>query len=435
MNIALISPQTTPFGINQKSNLYWSQLQSKSIFKKNWTGITPSLPLLAALTPCNYTLEIIDENIQTINFDIKYDLVGITSMTQQADRAYEIAQKFKTRNIPVVLGGIHTTVLPEEASSHADSIIVGEAEDQWDKLIGDFNNNKLKPLYKSNKNTEMTASPIPRYDLLRNKNYNVIWIQTSRGCPHDCEFCAASKIYGGKYRKKTLKQVIDELLYIKKYFGDIWIGFADDNLLVNKKFARELVNSIRPLNLRWAAQSDISIAEDEELLISLRKSGCAFLFIGLESVDTDNLLNIDKHNWKYSRINNYSQHIKTIQSYGIGVFASFIVGFDSADKTVFSRIANFIIDNNIYEAIISILTPLPGTRLRDKMETAKRILPVPWSNYTLTDVTFTHPLFSKDELEEGQLWIYKQIHSPEIYLNKMDYFKTIYKKLINKGII
>jgi len=435
MKIGLISPKGSVFK-NVIDNNLLKEFSHFGIYKHTYSGFGLSLLIIAALTPSSYEIDLIDENFEKIDFSKKYDLVGITAMTQQATRAYEIADIFLRNKIKVVIGGIHATVMPQEAKEHADSVVIGEVEDVWHRLLSDFRKNKLKPFYKSNKLVDLKGSPTPRYDLLNPQYYNVMWVQATRGCPHDCEFCAASKIYGKKYRYKTVDQVFNEIKLItqniKKVKKAIQISFADDNLFVNRKFSIELINKITPLNIRWFAQTDISIAEDDELLTLLTKSGCICLFIGFETVDEQGLLSIDRHGWKLRQLKNYSKYIHKIQSYGVGVHGAFIVGLDSDDHFIFDKISNFIIENNMYDSQITICTPLPGTRLREKLANGNRLLPTKWENYTIADVNFIHPKLSKEDIEKGLIYMYRKINSKEVFIKKMAYFKEIQKKLLKK---
>ena len=210
MNIALISPKSNFLGHNKELQKLWLKSDYISTYRKEWSGCTASLALIAALTPIKHNTDIYDENIESINFSHEYDLVGISCMTQQATRAYQIANKFRNMGIKVVMGGIHPSTIPEESINYADSIVIGEAENVWKEILNDFEKHQLQDFYKSNTPVNLSDSPVPRYDLLNGKDYLVHWVQTSRGCPHDCVFCAASKIYGYKYRNKPVEHVIEE---------------------------------------------------------------------------------------------------------------------------------------------------------------------------------------------------------------------------------
>ncbi len=430
MNIALISPKSNFLGHNKELQRFWLKSDYISTYRKEWSGCTSALALVAALTPVKHKIDIYDENIESINFSHKYDLVGISCMTQQATRAYQIANEFRNMGIKAVLGGIHPSTMPEEAIKYADSVVVGEAEYVWKEILNDFEKNQLKSIYKSNKPVKLSDSPVPRYDLLYGKDYFVHWVQTSRGCPHDCIFCAASKIYGYNYRNKPVEHVLKEIRKIKEIYPHARISFADDNMFVNRKYSKELVKKIRHLNIRYMAQTDISVAKDDQLLELIKESGCTFLFIGFESLSIDSMKEVDSHHWKAGHLNYYSDYIHKIQSQGIGVMGAFIVGFDNDNESTFDQVINFIKSNCLYNAQASILTPFPGTEIRNRLLSENRILPTSWENYTGCDVNFTHKKLSKKQLEDGLVHIYKSINTKSFYEKKMNYFKEVHKNLL-----
>jgi radical SAM superfamily enzyme YgiQ (UPF0313 family) len=430
MKICLIAPKVN-FSTNiRELDNFWNEYKQNEPEKNIWSGISTALLTIAALTPSEHEVKFIDENYEEIDFANDYMLVGISIMTPNAMRGYQIADNFRKNNVKVILGGVHATLLPEEALQHAESIVIGEAENVWDEILNDVKNNKLKKIYKSTKVVSLLKSPIPRFDLLRSENYKYIWLQTSRGCPHDCEYCTASKIFGKGYRRKSDDQVIMELLTIKNKFQNKQIFFADDNFLAQKQKIRALIEKITDLGIRWNAQCDISVGSDDDLLKSLRKSGCVLLFIGLESISEEGLNKIDKHNWKFKQLKNYSRNIQNIQMQGIGVMGGFMVGLDSDDVSTFDRISNFVIQNNLYHASITIQTPVYGTRLRERLKNENRLLPTDWNNYTGYNVNFIPNKMTKNELENGIVKLYKQIYDKETFKRKMEYFKQIQKKIL-----
>lgn len=433
MKIGLISPKSSFLGKNKILFEFWNQSNYTETYRNEWSGISVALCIIAALTPVEHEVEIIDENIEEIDFTRKYDLVGITCITQQATRAYEIADEWLKKSVKVVIGGIHASIMPKEAKKHADCVVIGEAENIWQIILTDISKNKLKSFYWSAEPVNMLNSPLPRYDLLKNKNYKLNWIQTTRGCPFDCIFCAASKVYGYKFRIKNIEQVISEIEYVKNLFPDSRISFADDNMFVNRKFSKELLKAIIPFNLRYMAQSDISVADDDELLELIKKSGCTFLFIGIESLSDSNLEHIDKNGKKQKYLKVLPDYLSKIQSYGIGVMGAFIIGLEGDDITTFTKIADFVIQNNLYNAQVSVLTPFPGTKVREDFLKNRRILDTKWENYTGYDVNFIHDRISKEQFEIGITNTYKKINSEDFYLQKMMHFKKIHSKLIMNG--
>jgi radical SAM superfamily enzyme YgiQ (UPF0313 family) len=431
MQICLIAPK-----VNFSTNIieldkFWYNPTTKQ-FRNLWSGVSCALLTIAALTPSEYGIDFIDENYEEIDFSKQYDLVGISCMTANALRAYEIADTFRKHGIKIVLGGIHPTLLPEEAKQHADSVAIGEAEYIWKNLLNDFQNNKLQPFYQSHQLVNLEDSPLPRFDLLKSENYFYIWMQTSRGCPHDCEYCASSKIFGKGYRRKNNDQIIKEIQFIIQHYKNKPIFFSDDNFLAQKKEIYSLLEKMTRLNIRWNAQCDISVGGDKKLLKALKKSGCNLLFIGLESVTENGLKFIDKNNWKYKQLKNYETYISSIQNEGIGVMGSFIVGLDSDDSTIFDQIINFIHKNQLYHAYFNILTPTPGTALHHRLQQEKRLLHFNWKDYTGFNVNYIPLNLSISELETGLTTLYKKTYSIERYFETMNHFKQIHKKILQE---
>lgn len=435
MKIGLIYPKGAFLGTDPKLLSFWESARknARGHLWSNfavWSGFSLGLLIIAALTPKNVELKLVDENYDGIDFDERYDFVAISAMTQQAVRAYEIADAFRSKGVKTILGGIHPTVLPEEAKKHADIVVVGEGEEIWPELLKDIEKGAPKPYYRSTKPVDLAKSPTPRYELLKPENYKVVWIQTTRGCPRDCEFCSASNIFGAKYRHKKITQIDNEIVAIK----NIWkknaiFGFADDNMFVNRKYSRELLGVIKKHNIRWFAQTDISVAEDDNLLAMLRDSGCMMLFIGFETVDKNGLRLLDKTHWKYKQYDSYKKNIERIQSYGIGVLGAFILGLDTDNALVFKRTADFIIDNHLYGAQITVLTPLPGTRLRERLSKENRIISNNWADYSLTTVTFNPKNMTPGELQKGLLDVYKEVYSDEVNIERLKHYKRIFTEL------
>ncbi|MDP2731483.1 MAG: cobalamin-dependent protein [Dehalococcoidales bacterium] len=432
MKIALVSPKSPPLSRNVEFQDFLKHSPEMEFYRQYWSGLGSGLLVIGALTPNNVELELIDEGIEEIDFSQGYDLVAITAVTQQANRAYEIARRFREKNIRVVLGGIHATILPDEAKLYADSVVVGEAENLWPKLLDDFRHNRLSPIYASQQEVDLKESPIPRYELLEEKPCKIVWVQATRGCPHDCSFCCASRVYGSKYRHKSIDQVIHEINKIRQIKKHALIGFADDNLLCDKGYSRQLLEKVVGLKIKWIGQSDISVADDNDLLRLVKKSGCVALLIGFESIIEDNLRGLDSSNWKFKHLKNYVEGIRAIQGNGIGIIGTFIVGFDNDDISVFNKLAAFIIDNHLAGAQIAALTPFPHTEVRKNLLTEGRVLNTLWENYTLYDVNIKPKKMSPHELEKGILDTFKKVYSPGAAIEKGSYFKSIFSELHQK---
>jgi len=435
-NLALISPKGSFYHKNALNRDILKDLVGIKNYSIYWSGLSSGLPIIASQTDDDFSIEIIDENIEEIDYNKNYDLVGITAMTHQAIRAYQISSEFRKKGIHTVIGGIHPTFMYDESKKYADTVVIGEAENIWSELLNDFKKNKIKKIYhqKDYPPVNLKNQNIPRYDLLKNKNYNIIWLNSQRGCPYDCEFCSVNNIFGNNIRYKNPDQILKEIEYIKNIFKRIYIGFSDDNFFINKKKSKELLIKLKNLNIRWVGQSDISIGEDLKLLNLASMSGCHALFIGFESLNEMNLKNIYEKGkmLKKEYLKKYEELSYNIQSYGIGIIAAFIVGLDNDTNEVFDNIYNFIDRTNIPGIQIHILTPLPGTRLRTKLLKENRVLPTSWDNYTFWDINYIPKNMNYYQLENGVLNTYKKIYSEDRIIKVTEFFKNILKKNINR---
>ena len=338
------------------------------------------------------------------------DLVGITTHTQTANRAYEIADSYRARGIKVVLGGIHASILPEEASKHADSVVIGEAEGIWPTLIDDFKSNNLKSIYRQDKRPGLVNLPIPRRDLFDKAAYLVPQSMiTTRGCPHDCSFCTVTTFMGHTYRCRPIEEVLRE---IETFDTDKPIFFLDDNITGNPKFAKELFRALIPYKITWAGQCSVSIAKDDELLRLAAASGCIILLIGFESVSPASLASVGR---KAKWAGDYEAVIRKIHSHGIGIHGCFIFGFDEDDNDIFRRTVRFAQKMKLESAQFSFLRPYPGTALYETMDKAGRIQTKDWSKYGDGSV-FEPKSMSQDELDKGQVWAWRKFFSlPSIF--------------------
>lgn len=328
----------------------------------------PSLSLLtiAALTPEGVDLEYV-EIPHIADTDLArlpdYDAVAISSYSAQIGEAYAVADHFRSRGTKVILGGPHVTALPDEASAHADAVVLGEAEPHWPKVVRDLHAGQLDRVYQSptGEMYDLARAPVPRFDLLDPENYNRIPVQASRGCPHNCEFCAGSRNYGPGYRQKSVDQVVGEIESVCEIWHRPFIEFADDNLFVNRRWSLELLQRLQPLGIRWFAETDISVADSPEVLRALRPAGCYQLLIGLESLSRGNLRAIDSTGWKADRLDQYVQAVRAIQDEGVTVNTCFIVGLDNDTPDVFDDIRRFVDLAEPLEIQVTVLTPFPGT--------------------------------------------------------------------------
>ena len=378
-----------------------------------------SLPTIAGATPEDVEIKIVDENVEEINFDEKVDLVGLGAMTRNINRAYEIADEFRERGVTVAIGGIHASMMPDEASKHADSVVIGEAEYLWPELIKDIKDRNLQNFYRFTSYPDITKIHAPRTDLMKSERYVVNQIQTTRGCPFDCEFCTVKAFSGQQFRLKKIDQVLKEIETLKPYYIVKVLGydlklpktlfFSDDNIVGNKSFSKKLFKALIPLNLNeWYCQASINVGRDKEMLALMKEAGCHAMVVGIESVNKDSLAGMDK---KINNVDEYFECIDNIHSAGIRVFGSFILGSDSEDDTIFEKTAKFIQDTNIMYSMINILTPHPGTRLFERLEREGRILHKDWEKYDQESVCFKPKNMSAETLYEGRRWVCQEIYS------------------------
>lgn len=380
----------------------------------------PSLGLLtlAGLTPDTVELEYveIDDIADVDELPGNYDAVAISSFSAQIKEAYTLADRFRADGVIVILGGLHVTARPDEALHHADCIVIGEGEPVWPQLVSDLMRRKLCHVYDARGTPfNLGSSPMPRFELLDIERYNRLTVQTQRGCPFNCEFCAASIRLSPIYRVKPVDRVVAEIRRIKEIWPRPFIEFADDNSFVNRKHAKKLLRALIPENIRWFTESDISLSRDSELLGLLRDSGCEQVLIGLESTTVAGLHGVEQtSNWKAKQLDNYMSAIDKIQSYGISVNGCFVLGLDGTGPESFEQIRDFVMASGLYEVQITILTAFPGTPLYDRLKREGRLLDESaWELCTLFDVNYRPEGMTVSELQEKFVWLAKELYSAE----------------------
>jgi len=366
-----------------------------------------NLPILAAHADDRFDVCILDENVEEIEFGaVSADLAGISLMTSTALRGYEIADGFRSRGIPVVLGGMHVFFMQDEALAHADAIVVGEGEYAWNDLLDDFLAGRLKKIYRAETLHDLKGLPRPRLDLLKPGAYsfpNVV--ETSRGCPNRCNYCAVTEFWGTKFRFRPVEEVIDEIRALPP--GNLL--FIDDNMFGHSSRSKELFRAMIPLRRRWVGQGDLRLARDPELLDLAARSGCKWLFMGFETTSVENLRALGKA--KLNRAPEYGQSVAAIHGAGIKILGSFMFGLDNDGPDVFARTLDFCIENRLECANFYILTPLPGTKLFDDMKKQDRIEHFNWSRYDANHVVIRPAGMSKKELTEGYIRTYRDFYS------------------------
>lgn len=377
---------------------------SQKVIKTIWFAHL-TLTTLAALTPPDIEVKITDENVEPIDFEEDVDLVGITGMVMHAPRAYQIAQRFRQRGIPVVMGGPHASSLPLEAKEHVDAVVIGEAENVWGGLIEDHKNGCLKPFYRADTYCSMERRPAPRLDLLHKNAYMTVnCVQTTRGCPHQCDFCYVTHFFGKTYRCRPVEEVIEEVRRLEGEF----IVFVDDNIAGNRSYAEELFSRLKPLKKKWASQASLTLTRDPELLKLAAESGCVSLFVGIESLSSENLKDVNK---TFNRANQFEEAIRILHDHDIMILAGFIFGLDHDDEGVFERTLQFCERNKIELPSFFILTPLPGTPVFQRIVSEGRLLHQDWANYNGATVVFKPKLMTEETLQRGFNWACKEAYS------------------------
>lgn len=366
-----------------------------------------TLSLIAGMTPPENEVEICEEVYgDTINFDGDYNVIGITIMTQTCLRGYEIANEFRKRGKTVVFGGIHATCLPEEAIQYGDAVVVGEAEGGlWEQVLNDISAKKLKPFYKLDHLPDLQNMPMPRRDLIRchSGRFSVTPIETTRGCPYNCDFCTVSRFFGTKQRHKSIKNILAEVEQCPQKF----LFFLDDNITGDRKFAKELFTGLIPLKKRWVGQASIGLAKDKELLNLASKSGCGALLIGFESMTQSGM---DQYRKSLKSIRQNVAAISRLRDNGILTMASLIFGLDNDTEDVFEAGLNFINSSRTAFFQSCVVTPYPGTPVFERMRSEGRILTDDWSKYDATKVIIRPKNFSSELLLEKSNKIQTEVY-------------------------
>ena len=381
----------------------------------------PSLGLLtlAGLTPERHEatyVEVPDVDAPGIQARLPgpFDVVALSSFTAMIRDAYRLADRYRAAGVKVVLGGLHVTLCPDEAAEHADAIVVGEAEPVWAAVLADLEAGVLKPRYRTALPFELAKAPMPRFDLLDVSRYNRLTVQTTRGCPWNCEFCAASIRLNPKYRTKPVPKVLAELHAIKRIWPAPFIEFADDNTFADRRHGHQLMDALAGEGLRWFTETDIGVADDGLLLRKMERAGCAQILIGLEDPGEGTEGIELRANWKARQRHQYLDAIRRIQDSGITVNGCFVLGLDSHTPESFDRLWDFIQESQLYEVQLTVLTPFPGTPLYARLERAGRLIdPLAWEKRTLFDITYQPARMSVEMLRSGLISLAEKVYSGE----------------------
>lgn len=385
------------------------------IFKTALRYAPLTLTTLAGLVPPELDAEITiqDEGVQPLDLDFPRSLVGITAITGTAQRAYAIADELRAKGHTVVIGGVHATLLPEEAAPHADAIVTSYAERSWPQLVRDYAAGALKPRYFMPTGKRLDGVPIARRDLLKRDRYATVnSIEATRGCPHKCDFCAVPAAWNNIYAHRPIEEVIAEL---KTFEGRVAL-FIDLSPVEDVQYAKALYQAMIPLRMKWVGLATTRIAEDMELLDLAAKSGCKGLLIGFESVSQSTLEETRKG---FHKAANYAQVVRRLHDHGIGIQGCFVFGFDADDTSVFERTVEFVDRVKIDLPRYAVMTPFPGTGYFRRMEADGRLLHKNWSLYDVEHVVFQPKQMSPERLQEGLEWAWKQSYSWRSMFNRV----------------
>jgi len=380
----------------------------------------PSLGLLtlAGMTPAVHECRYFEvEDIRTSpKLPTDFDLVAVSSFSAQILEAYELADRYRELGVPVVMGGLHVSTLPQEALAHCDAVVVGEGEATWLKVLRDAELGRLRDVYRARRQFDLAEAPLPAFELLEVSRYNRLTVQASRGCPLRCDFCAASILIAPAYRQKPVERVLAEVDRIRELWRRPFVEFADDNALVNRRYWKRLLPELARRGLRWFAETDISLYRDSELLDLMRDSGCAQVLIGLESPTENGLRGIElKNDAKRRWWPHYMEAIRRIQSHGIRVNGCFVLGLDGHGPEVFDSVYDFVVESELFDVQITIQTPFPGTPLEERLRREDRLLyDGQWQRCTLFDVNFQPQGMLADELRCGFRELVKRLYSEDL---------------------
>jgi radical SAM superfamily enzyme YgiQ (UPF0313 family) len=370
---------------------------------------------VAGLTPPGHELVYLEvDDLRGLGTLPELDLVGISSFTARIDAAYELAGRFRERGVPVALGGLHVSLLPDEALGHADAVVVGGAEGAWPRLVADAERGRLARVYQGARERvfEPDLYAVPRFDLLAGRSYNRVTVQTSRGCPRACEFCAASLRITARFQQKPVDRVIAEIRAARGYVEEPFSELADDNTFLDRRWAEDFLRAVTPEGIRYFTETDVSVADDPALCDRLAASGCRQLLIGFESPRPDDLQGLDPAEWKRRRAPRLRRVIDTLQSRGVSVNGCFILGLDAHTPDVFAEILEFVRASGLAEVQYTVLTPFPGTPLYARLRREGRLLRERfWDRCTLFDVTFVPKRMTVEELEAGLRWLFAETYS------------------------
>lgn len=387
--------------------------------RKNAIEALPSLGLLtlAGLTPARIEVEYLE--VRDVDYDalpLDFDAVAISTLTATAPEAYRLAARFRALGTKTIIGGLHVALVPDDAKPYVDAVVIGEGEPLWPQIVADLERGRLQPVYDARPRPfDLAAAPMPRFDLLKADRYPRFTVQTQRGCPWRCEFCAASIRLAPRFKVKPVANVIAEVRRLKELYRNPFIEFADDNTFVDRAHSRALMRALAREGVRWFTETDLSVSRDPNLLQLIRDAGCAQVLIGFESPSRRVLRGVEQaHDWKARQWENYREAVAQIQRHGITVNGCFVVGLDGAGPEQFDDIYQFVNESGLYDVQITFMTPFPGTPLYQRLRTENRLLePEGWERCTLFDINFQPQAISVSDLRAGFEALGRRLYDPE----------------------
>jgi radical SAM superfamily enzyme YgiQ (UPF0313 family) len=380
----------------------------------------PSLGLLtlAGMTPSHHSVTYLEvDQLDEAPHWPDFDLVALSTFTAQARDAYRIADRYRRAGAMVVFGGLHATAVPEDAAAHVDAVAVGEGELVWPRIVRDAEAGRLQPLYRGRPaEFDLAEAPMPAFELLDIDRYNRLTVQATRGCPWRCSFCASSILLTERYKHKPAAHVLAEVDRIRELWPRPFLEFADDNAFVHKAYWKALLPELAGRRVHWFAETDLSVADDAELLTLMRRAGCVEVLIGLESPVAAGLAGLEtRRDWKRRQLGRYREAVHRIQSHGIRVNGCFILGLDGHTSDIFDRVYRFAEQLELYDVQITLQTPFPGTPLYARLASEGRLIePRAWERCTLFDLNYEPKPMGRTELVEGFRDLARRLYSESL---------------------
>ena len=392
-----------------------------------------AFPILASLCPPDTEMEILDEAVDEIDFDDKVDIVALTGMTYMAPHAYRLADEFRKRGVYVVMGGVHVSLAVEEALQHVDCVFVGEADNTWVQFLEDFRKKKPQRVYRDSGIVDLAQARLPRWDLVRNKYYMPYFVQASRGCCFNCDFCQIHLTFGKKIRYKPTELVVEEIRQLYKHYTmEFWGGnpmvFADDNIIASIPEAEKLFRALVPLKIMWCSLSSVNVARHDKLMDLMVESGCDHLFIGFESISQESMDLVNKGH--VNQVSQYKGYLEALHRKGINVSSLMMYGLDGDDVSIFQKTVDFVRETDLEFPLFHTLLPLPGTVLTKRQEEQGQVLTYDWTKYTGYYACIRPKKMTPEALEQGNDWSTKEVYSEDAILDKIDH---LYEKGALRG--